>query len=1068
MVGFDRKPGGSSLVQQSLESPNSAAPGKRTLVEQLPASGPIANAKIATSQSESAPPSRLNDPARSAATLNHEDLRASGAEVAAPAGQDHGGRVEPAHPQAIGADGTTAAHAGSSGKSAMSVLGGAPPPAPVAPLGSGPVSAPASPSSDARHPAAGERPAGGNAGAETSAAPVGTHGQPTSAALPASPLAIAAPTGYGHGSRDAPPAAHPQALGSGGPAAHAAPSATAGHAGASGSFEELNIEGGPAESPSPEAAAAVEHQVHASAQAERARLSALLGQKTADIDAHVASKHQEISAAAHQHMAEVRASAQAARARVTGEITQAHARMRSDAQAKRQGVQTWHTTAHARLADGVRTRQDRARQLGDTHARNLNTAAGTAALRAQTGVGAKAQQARDIGQSKAGATGPTAEATEAKRKAANDISNDSASKITGGLGSAVSDIHQTGRDAGAKFKQDADAAASQLGTTTPQAAAHLSTQRDQAIQQIAQAETQTAQAITQAHGQFHQQIATAEQQHLHQLQTAHDEHSKQIAHAGRQAVTTLRNQGDKALAAGDHSVTQMLGKVRQISISRSQAKPIGDHLVNHVTRGFGSLHTSIDGGAHSARGGLDQAAAGAKQSFVPIGHGAAKSFGDLTAHAQTNLHQQTTQAGTQFGHIEAQVKTSGDQGVDTLFQGLDQQIATVDRTFADKAVGVAAKMDDQATSAVNKAGEPVGTVGQRIDEAHARIDAKAQESQKGWLERQFDSLVNMLTDPGFWAALVVGLVLAVVVVALLPAELTVGAVLLGIAAMAVVGALAAGVGTVVSNLCAGRPWDTNLGSNMLIGALFGGVLFAAALVLPEGILGYLGLAGVAGVLTVISNLATGRPWDEGLLANMLLVGLLSWLGKFLPRVGKGGPGKENPPPENKSSGGNDPNGPPGPGHEPNQPPGQEPPGQEPPTKVTGETDATRIGKQVHKTNADARRASGDWDDVNTPIKAADGSEIRVPKRVNLKTGEPAGDDTQVAQPDAVSYSRGEILDDKPADRPISKDRQEMIRNIEAYRIRTGTLPNRIIIERYDPKTGAHVKTEVYPPSEFLP
>lgn len=136
--------------------------------------------------------------------------------------------------------------------------------------------------------------------------------------------------------------------------------------------------------------------------------------------------------------------------------------------------------------------------------------------------------------------------------------------------------------------------------------------------------------------------------------------------------------------------------------------------------------------------------------------------------------------------------------------------------------------------------------------------------------------------------------------------------------------------------------------------------------------------------------------------------------------------------------------------------------------VTGETESTRVGKDVHKANADLRRQSGDWDAVNKPIKTVDGEEIRVPKRVNLKTGEPVGDETQTAQPDAVSYRRGEIVDDKPAGRPIMKDRQEMIRNIEAYRQRTGHLPERIVIDRYDPVTGKHVATETYPPDKFLP
>ncbi|WP_315133467.1 hypothetical protein [Achromobacter marplatensis] len=61
-----------------------------------------------------------------------------------------------------------------------------------------------------------------------------------------------------------------------------------------------------------------------------------------------------------------------------------------------------------------------------------------------------------------------------------------------------------------------------------------------------------------------------------------------------------------------------------------------------------------------------------------------------------------------------------------------------------------------------------------------------------------------------------------------------------------------------------------------------------------------------------------------------------------------------------------------------------------------------------------------------------------------------------------------ILDDKPLGRPISKDRQEIIRFIDAYRESTGTQPRTIAIQRYDPKTGLPVVTELYNPNEFMP
>jgi RHS repeat-associated protein len=157
----------------------------------------------------------------------------------------------------------------------------------------------------------------------------------------------------------------------------------------------------------------------------------------------------------------------------------------------------------------------------------------------------------------------------------------------------------------------------------------------------------------------------------------------------------------------------------------------------------------------------------------------------------------------------------------------------------------------------------------------------------------------------------------------------------------------------------------------------------------------------------------------------------------------------------------------------------EPPGEkvEPPpapkSPKAGETDATAIGKAYHKEAADIRRAqreaTQEYDLVNEPITEPTGEPILVPKRVDLKTGEPQpGSPLQEAQPDAVSFKRKVIVDDKPAGRPLSKDRQEIIRFLEAYKKREGTYPDKVEIPRYDPQTGQYVTTETYPPEHFLP
>jgi hypothetical protein len=139
------------------------------------------------------------------------------------------------------------------------------------------------------------------------------------------------------------------------------------------------------------------------------------------------------------------------------------------------------------------------------------------------------------------------------------------------------------------------------------------------------------------------------------------------------------------------------------------------------------------------------------------------------------------------------------------------------------------------------------------------------------------------------------------------------------------------------------------------------------------------------------------------------------------------------------------------------------------TAVTGETAATITGKSEHRQFAAERRASGDFDLVNQPIADAAGNPIQVTRRVDLQTGQPVTQSgLQSAVPDAVRYDRNLILDDKPLGRPISKDRQEVIRFIRTYEESQGTLPKTIAIQRYDPATGRPVVTELYKPSDFLP
>lgn len=137
------------------------------------------------------------------------------------------------------------------------------------------------------------------------------------------------------------------------------------------------------------------------------------------------------------------------------------------------------------------------------------------------------------------------------------------------------------------------------------------------------------------------------------------------------------------------------------------------------------------------------------------------------------------------------------------------------------------------------------------------------------------------------------------------------------------------------------------------------------------------------------------------------------------------------------------------------------------SRVSGETEATAIGKSYHAQRAAERRASGEYDMVNQPFVGADGRALLVTRRVDLRTGEPlVSSGVQTARPDSVVFRRSVVIDDKPVGRPMNKDQQEILRFVRAYEQQFGAPPRTIAIERYDPKTMQPVFTELYRPSDF--
>lgn len=296
---------------------------------------------------------------------------------------------------------------------------------------------------------------------------------------------------------------------------------------------------------------------------------------------------------------------------------------------------------------------------------------------------------------------------------------------------------------------------------------------------------------------------------------------------------------------------------------------------------------------------LDQAtgshATEMRQSLQGAGGAAAKAGSDWENETKGNMDRlgATAEAG-----LQEVVVAAGGQVDATVTEGRVQAAGEVDRVSSeiDTSVG---KIRESVTTNVDQATDAL-TGGTREGVEHAdqtaaqlpgtmRQAAEAQEG--GWLSRLGGWVADQLSDvvsavKGMWdwkfvLSLAVGIVVGIAVgvgVALLIAAAPFT--LPGLAVALIVGAAAGAAGFAAAQITGNlldpdpnRRWYEGVGHAALLGAFVGGAAMAAP-VLGLGLLGgtLLVMAG-AGVGTVVANLATGRAWDDHLLANIFIVGI---------------------------------------------------------------------------------------------------------------------------------------------------------------------------------------------------
>lgn len=658
---------------------------------------------------------------------------------------------------------------------------------------------------------------------------------------------------------------------------------------------------------------------------EAVRAAAVAGRTT--LLAQITASNQAVAAAVQRQQQQVRQTgtvqrttivARFAAARVHVDTAVAAARTRVDGglALQRVALTAWHGEATRDAAAMFTEKQTRASELGETYAQRAIETADAAASNARTRIQGRAAEARRIGAQKAAAARGDADEVRAMRGAAQQVSADTATEITHGLDDLMRSLRDQGPQTAQGFRDQGHQAASQLGEGLPQLQSQIAEANTATGGQLDQLAASARQNLEHLAAQLHRALAELQQQVLAELDRQLQQKHQQLETAGQQSIAAFTGEGRRALAAGDaHVATFMRSAAGLASRDATRAAAAGAQAAARVTVGYTEAAAQVNASGGSATGAIERAGGDAVGAFAGISMSVAAQIEQSVDAGRTQAAQAADATTAQLTQTVAQTHASGTQMVQQVARSLDVQLQQIAGSFESGLNDFSTNLDGQVSEAETKAAEPLASLPGRIDQAMERA---AAQTHKSWLERQWDDFVEMASDPGFWAGLLTGIVLGLIVLAVV----VLGGVTLGLGAIVLIGlaigAACAAVGTIVSNLSADppRPWHQGLVQNVLLGAglgaLGGLVIGAVALSSLTGAAAFFaGLAAteaVAFVGTVVTNLISGQPWDKGLLANLAIAGLLHGFFEAV-RGGVRGGGNTEPEPNAPRGGGaaDDPN-----------------------------------------------------------------------------------------------------------------------------------------------------------------
>ncbi|MDA0179050.1 hypothetical protein OJ997_01990, partial [Solirubrobacter phytolaccae] len=621
-------------------------------------------------------------------------------------------------------------------------------------------------------------------------------------------------------------------------------------------------------------------------QAEAQRLKQAQ-QRTKQAISQAVGKHQrEVSEAGTQHQGAVRGAFAKARGQVGAAVSGAKGKVTAAGATAKGEVTTWKGAASTKTKSAVDEASNAATQTGSEMATQGKSAVTASSQKVKGTIDSTAGSVQ--GQS-GGGGGANEAAAEGNAKVASKVSGETSGKVKSQGGQVVSGVQSQGGKIGSAMQAKGKEAATAIKSTLPGAMSNLTTIASQANSAVAKGVSSGQSALGQVGSQTNASLAAQQGAATQQIASTVAQTKAGLTKGAATANQAVGAQHSAALKGLKTSAAKIRKLINRAPIMREDAAGVAGEVKGQLkemsARGIvaggktAKMATTATGGvAKQAKTGLASGAAGAAGSAAQTATGASTGANSLAANVGTQV-QSTAKSATAAGDktvtdYTGKVKSSKEKVKGKLSDGLNKTKTEMSAHEA-KVQGGTAKIPGDNAGKVSEGQAKVNAAATKEPKKPGGLWGKIVSAAK-WvaekLKAAFEFVAKMLTDPGFWVSLIVAIALTAFVIATFGSGLAVLVV-----AGAVIGAISAGAGQVVTNLASGKKWNEGLGTAMLIGGVTG---------LIPGLGKGLGAIGskVAGKFgTSVANSAVGRMGSK--IASSALGKGVQALGRGLKNVG---------------------------------------------------------------------------------------------------------------------------------------------------------------------------------------